>query len=298
MHVLAIFGPTGAGKTALAIAVAERLRARGEDPAAVSCDAIQVYRGLEILSGAATPEETAQLEHRLLCIADPSEEWSAGRFAELAHTEIDGLLSEGRRPIVVGGTGLYLRAALAELDLRPPVDEALRADVEREITERGPEALHAELGPGVAASAHPNDRKRIARLTELERAGVEPALEGKGMWTAALRHATVLVGLVPDRDELREDIGARVEAMAAAGAGAEARAADAPGAARPARAAIGFEDFIAGDLEAVKSAHRRYGRRQLTWMRRMDGVGVLETAGRSREDLAAEVITRLDEAEN
>src|SRR3954469_11821562 len=115
MKVLAIFGPTAVGKTDVAIAVAEILRERGEDPVAVNCDSIQVYRGLEVLSGAASAEEQARLEHRLLGVAGVEEEFSAGRFAGLAHAEIDRLLQEGRRPILVGGTGLYLRAALANL---------------------------------------------------------------------------------------------------------------------------------------------------------------------------------------
>ena len=133
MKILALFGPTAVGKTGVAIAVAERLRERGEDPVAVNCDSIQVYRGLEVLSGAADAEQQEQLEHRLLSFVDPSEEFSAGRYAELAHAEVDSLLAEGRRPIVVGGTGLYLRAALADLDLRPPVPEEVRAEVEREL---------------------------------------------------------------------------------------------------------------------------------------------------------------------
>ena len=92
MRVLAIFGPTAVGKTGVALAVAERLRERGEDPVAVNCDSIQVYRGLEVLSGAATPEERDSLEHRLLSFVSPSQEFSAGAYAELAHREIDGLL--------------------------------------------------------------------------------------------------------------------------------------------------------------------------------------------------------------
>jgi tRNA dimethylallyltransferase len=178
MQVVALFGPTAVGKTGVAIALAEQLRERGEDPVAVSCDAIQVYAGLEALSGAATAEERAKLEHRLLGFAPIDQEFSAGRFAELAHAEIDGLLAEGRRPIVVGGTGLYLRAALTNLDLRPPVPEEIRIAVEREIEERGPDALHAELDPDLAATVHPNDRKRIARWTELERAGIDPPKGG------------------------------------------------------------------------------------------------------------------------
>ena len=124
--VLAIFGPTGIGKTAVAVAVADLLRQQGEDAVAVSCDAIQVYRGLETLSGAASPEERSRLEHRLVGFVEVSGEFSAGQFASLAHAEIDQLLAEGRWPIVVGGTGLYLRAALADLELRPPVPPIAR----------------------------------------------------------------------------------------------------------------------------------------------------------------------------
>jgi tRNA dimethylallyltransferase len=124
VRVVALFGPTGVGKTAVAIALAELLRERGEDPLAMSADALQVYRGLEILTGAATPGEQAQLEHRLLSFVDPSETFSAGEFAARAHAEIDQALAAGRRPIVVGGTGLYLQAALTVLYLRPPPDPA------------------------------------------------------------------------------------------------------------------------------------------------------------------------------
>ncbi|MGH2962206.1 MAG: tRNA (adenosine(37)-N6)-dimethylallyltransferase, partial [Solirubrobacterales bacterium] len=170
---------------------------------ALSCDALQVYRGLEGLTGAPTAEEGARLEHRLVGIAGLEEEFSAGRFAKLARGEIDALLAAGRRPIVVGGTGLYMRAALSEMELRPPVRAELREQVEREIAERGPAALHAELDPEPAGEVHPNDRKRIARLTELQRAGFDAPPPGGGeLWTARLRHPTLLVGLVLDRDEL------------------------------------------------------------------------------------------------
>ncbi len=293
MNVAALFGPTAVGKTGVAIALAERLRERGEDPVAVNCDAIQVYEGLEILSGAASAAERERLEHRLLGFVPVSEEFSAGRFAERAHAEIDALLAEGRRPIVVGGTGLYLRAALSELDLRPPVPAEVRAAVEREIEERGPEALHAELAPEIAATVEPGDRKRVARWTELLRAGIEPPPDSEPLWTAALRHPTLLVGLTIDRDALAERIGARVEEMAAAGAGDEARRAAEAGASRTARAAIGFEGFAAGDLDAVKTAHRRYARRQLTWMRRMEGVGLIDRTGKGDAAVAAEIASRL-----
>ena len=294
MRVLALFGPTAAGKTGVAIATAELLRRRGERPVAVSCDALQVYRGLEILTGAATQVERDALEHRLLGVADVAEEFSAGRFARLAHAEIDSLLSEGRRPMVVGGTGLYLRAALSDLDLRPPVPAELREAVERELGERGSEALHADLGPELAATVHPNDRKRIARLTELERAGLDPPRDSDGLWTARLRHPTLLVGLVVDSGELARRIDARAEAMLAAGAAAEARQAVVAGASRTARAALGFEEILTGDVEAMKAAHRAYARRQVTWLRRMREVTLIDRTGRSDADVAAEIVALLD----
>jgi tRNA dimethylallyltransferase len=125
LSVIAIFGPTGVGKTGVAVALAELLRDRGEDPVAISCDALQVYEGLETLTGVAGAEEQAKLEHRLIGFVPVSEAFNVGRYMPLAHAEIDAALGAGRRPIVVGGTGLYLRAALAELSLVkvPPESE-------------------------------------------------------------------------------------------------------------------------------------------------------------------------------
>ena len=125
MQVLAIFGPTGVGKTGVAIELGELLRERGEDPVAISCDALQVYEGLSVLTGVASEKERVRLEHRLVGFVPVSQPFSVGDYMPLAHREIDAALEAGRRPIVVGGTGLYLRAALAELSLvkAPPESE-------------------------------------------------------------------------------------------------------------------------------------------------------------------------------
>ena len=125
-EVIALFGPTGIGKTQVAIALADRLREVGERPVAVSADALQVDQGLETLTGAATSAERARLEHRLIAFLPVQQTFSAGQYAELAHAEIDQALAAGQRPIVVGGTGLYLRAALAELSLKPAPPEGIR----------------------------------------------------------------------------------------------------------------------------------------------------------------------------
>ena len=302
MHLVALFGPTGVGKTAVALALADRLRRRGEAPLAVSADALQVYAGLETLTGSATPEERERLEHRLLSFVPVTETYSAGEFAARAHAEIDAALAEGRRPIVVGGTGLYLQAALTDLDLRPPPEPAIRARIEAEVTARGAEALHAELAaraPGAAAAIQPSDRTRVIRALELLEMGEEPAPAGdeSRLWTAELRHPTLLCGLVMDRATLYTRIDERVDEMVAAGAADEVRAADAAGASRTARKALGFEELLRGDAEAMKRRTRNYAKRQLTWMRRLERVRVFDTTHASPDAVASDIESALLEEE-
>lgn len=220
MKVLAIFGPTGVGKTGVAVALAELLRERGEDPVAINCDALQVYEGLETLTGAASAEEQERLEHRLLSFVPVTEDFSVGDYMPLAHAEIDRALEAGRTPIVVGGTGLYLRAALAELSL----------------VKAPPESPDSEL------------------------------------WSPETRHPTKIFGLDMDRAQLYERIDARTEAIVAAGAIEEVKRAEALGPGRTVRKALGFDELLAGDIEAMKQRSRNYARRQLTWMRKVPGL--------------------------
>lgn len=292
-QVIALFGPTGVGKTAVALALADQLRAAGEQPVAVSADALQVYQGLETLTGAATAAERAQLEHRLLSFLPVDAQFSAGQYAELAHAEIDDLLDSGRRPIVVGGTGLYLRAALTQLSLRPPPPEGIRQRWLAELSERGPEALHAALAqraPWAAAQIDPGDRQRIVRALELLDMGeLEPPPESSQLWTDEMRVPTLLAGLVMERSSLYAQIDARVDAMVAAGAEDEVRQANAAGASATARKALGFQELLTGDVEGMKRHTRNYARRQLTWMRKLAGVHVVDLTGRSAQATAAEI---------
>jgi tRNA dimethylallyltransferase len=292
-RVIAIFGPTGIGKTAVAVALAERLRAAGEDPVAISADALQVYAGLELLTGAADAAEQAALEHRLISFLPVDATFSAGQYAALAHAEVDGALATGRRPLVVGGTGLYLRAALTELQLRPPPPEGVRERWERELELRGAPALHAELtrrAPWAAATIEPNDRQRIVRAHELLDAGeLEPPEGPSQLWTDEVRHPTLLAGLTLEREELYARIDARVDAMVAAGAREQVLRAHAAGASETARKALGFEELLTGDVEAMKRRTRNYARRQLTWMRKLAGVRTIDVTGRSAEAVAAEI---------
>jgi tRNA dimethylallyltransferase len=295
-RVIALFGPTGIGKTAVAIALAERLRAEGEDPLAISADALQVYAGLEILTGAASPDERAALEHRLLSFLPITETFSAGRFASLARAEIDAALDAGRIPIVVGGTGLYLQAALTDLELRPPPPPELRGRITADLEARGPEALHGELAaraPAAAAAIAPGDRTRLVRALELLEMGEDPAPGGEEsrLWTARLRHPTLLCGLVMERRELYRRIDARVDAMVAAGAVEEVRRAHAAGASATARKALGFEELLRGDVEAMKRRTRNYARRQLTWMRRLENVRLLDAGATDPAGLAGQLVS-------
>jgi tRNA dimethylallyltransferase len=292
--VLALFGPTGVGKTAVAIALADRLRERGEHPVAVSADALQVYQGLEVLTGAATLAEQARLEHRLIAFLPVDARFSVGEYAGLAHAEIDELLAKGRRPLVVGGTGLYLRAALAELDLKPAPPAEVRARWEAELAEHGPEALHAQLArraPWAAETINPRDRSRLVRSLELFDLGeLEPPQGDNKLWTDDTRHPTRLIGLVMDREALYARIDERVEAMVAAGAVAEVRTAHAAGASETARKALGFDELLAGDVEGMQRRTRNYARRQLTWMRKLAGVELVDVTGRHPDDVAATLL--------
>lgn len=289
-QILALFGPTGVGKTDVALAVADRMRARGEHPVAVSADALQVYAGLEILTGVPSAAQRARLEHRLVSFLPLGERFSVAEYARLAHAEIDALLVAGARPIVVGGTGLYLRAALAELELRPPPPAGMRERWQAQLDERGPQALHAELArvaPWAAERIEPRDRHRIVRALELhEQGALEPPTRASQLWTSETRHPTRLVGLVRERHELYARIEARVDAMVAAGAVDEVRRAAAAGASQTARVALGFEELLAGDVDAMKRRTRRYARRQLTWMRKLPDVELVDITGRDPQDVS------------
>ena len=296
-QVIAIFGPTGIGKTGVAIELADLLRGRGEDPVAISADALQVYRGLETLSGAATQEEQARLEHRLVGIVPATDAFSVGEFMPLAHAEIDAALAVGRRPIVVGGTGLYLRAALTELDLYPPPPASVRARWTEEVERRGPEELHKELAeraPWAVEGIEPTDRSRIVRALELLEMGELEPREGESqLWTEHTRRPTLLAGLTMDRNELYSRIDERVDAMLAAGTREEVERVEGAGASRTARKALGYEELLAGDIDAMKRRTRQYAKRQLTWMRKLAGVKTIDVTGREPADVASEIAVAL-----
>ena len=261
--VLAIFGPTASGKTAIAQAVAERVPAE-----LVSADSMQVYRGLPIL--------TNQSPARLVGIWHLDHEASVAEYQRLAHAAIDEILESGRTPIVVGGTGLYLRAALSDLSVPPAPEPSERERVEQLYDEEGPESAHrrlAELDPEAAAAVHPNDRRRVVRSLEL--AG--RSRERNRLWTDDTRHPTLVFGLDVPKGELDRRIAERTRAMFEAGVRAEAERALARPVWSTAAYAHGVADIAEHPddddaIEALRARTRRYAAYQRKWMRRIPGL--------------------------
>jgi tRNA dimethylallyltransferase len=282
--VIAIFGPTASGKSAVAEALAARLP--GE---LVSADAMQVYRELPIL--------TNQSAHptRLVGIWPLEHETSVGEYAPLAHAAIDEILAAGRTPIVVGGTGLYLRAALAELELPPRPAPGARERWQRLYDEEGPEAAHArlaQLDPVAAAAVHGNDRRRIVRALELAEAGASLAPERDRLWAAETRRPTLVFGLEVPSDLLERRIEERTRAMFAAGVEDEVRRALARPLSTTARKTLGLDEVATLPREqaiaAVAARTRRYAAYQRKWMRRIPGL-VPVAADRPPEEMAREI---------
>jgi tRNA dimethylallyltransferase len=283
--VVAIFGPTASGKTAVAEAVADRLE--GE---VVSADSMQAYRGLPILT--AQPERPT----KLVGIWPLSHEGSVAEYAQLAHVLIDELLAAGRTPVVAGGTGLYLRAALAELDLPPAPSREQRTQWEQLYDRLGPERAYGVLvqrDPAAASRLHPNDRRRIVRALELTELGssLQPAADR--LWTSDARRPTTIFGLDVPRDVLTERIERRARSMFDAGVVDEARAALAEPISATAVHALGLRDVaeLAHEqaLEALVIRTRRYAAYQRKWMRRIPGL-VSVNADRPVGDIAHEIV--------
>jgi tRNA dimethylallyltransferase len=267
-RVIAIFGPTASGKSAVAEALAERMPAR-----LISADAMQVYRGVPIL--------TNQSDHptELVAIWDLDHEASVGEYAELAHRAIDSALAEGLTPVLVGGSGLYLRAALVDLDLPPAPPPGTRERWERAYDELGARRAHellAGLDPDSAARVHANDRRRVVRALELAETGSSLAPREGKLWSEAMRYPTLVVGLEVPRHELDRRIVERTREMFERGAQEEARRALAGPISGTARTIHGLlEAAELGRDEAIETLARRtrrYAAYQRKWMRRIPGL--------------------------
>jgi tRNA dimethylallyltransferase len=285
--VIAIFGPTASGKTAVAEAIADAVPSQ-----IVSADSMQVYQGLPILTN--QPEWPAAL----VGIWPLDREGSVAEYQRLAHEAVDGALSQGRTPIVVGGTGFYLRAAFADLALPPAPPAGARERWERLYDRLGPEQAHAALAerdPQTAQAVHPNDRRRVVRALQLHEAGGSLAPPRDRLWSEETRHPTLIFGLDVPKAVLDDRIRERTQAMFESGVEEEvARALRAP-VSRTATQIIGLREIaeLPRDeaVAAIALRTRRYAAYQRKWMRRLPRVQAV-SADRPAVETAAEIVAR------
>ncbi|MDA0999974.1 MAG: tRNA (adenosine(37)-N6)-dimethylallyltransferase MiaA [bacterium] len=294
--VIALIGPTGTGKSALAVAIAGRLAERSVRVEIVGADARQIYRELSVGTSKPSVLERAAVPHHMIDVAAPEEVFSAARYAREALICLEGIYARGGFPLVVGGSGLYIRALLEGLFEGPEADPALRSRLEEVAEREGPAALHRRLAasdPAAAARLHPNDRKRVIRALEV--------YEVTGRPISALQAEAAVAGFTRPRylglDWPMEAYAARVEErirwMLLNGMMEEAAfLADRGLSGSPAFEGLGYEDALAlhrGQIDQeevvarICRLHRGYAKRQRTWFRKVEGVHWLEMSESGRE---------------
>ena len=290
--LIVIVGPTASGKTSLSLELAQAFG--GE---IVSCDSVAVYRDFEIGTAKPSREERASVPHHLIDVADPATEFTAGEYARAARAMLRDITSRGKLPIVVGGTGLYLRALIDGLFPGPQRSEELRERLRRRGEERGPDYLHRilrKLDPKAAAAIHPNDTAKVIRAVEVSVAAKQPMTEAWKQGRDPLTGYRILrIGLNPERSNLYERINHRAASMFENGLLDETRSLlekykDERGA--PALKSLGYRQAVQSirveldvqsAIAAAQQGHRNYAKRQLTWFRREPDVVWIEQFGDS-----------------
>ncbi len=285
LPVLGLFGPTASGKSDVAEALAERIPAE-----VVSADAMQVYRGLPILTN------QSDFPTHLVAVWPLDREGSVAEYQRLAHGAIDGILARGKTPIVAGGTGLYLRAALSDLAVPPPPPPGVRERYDALYERLGAERAHALLGerdPRAAAAIHPNDRRRVVRALELRESGSSLRRDDDRLWSPDTRHPTLVVGLDVPRDELARRIAERTRRMFERGVEEEVRRALGGRVSATARTIHGLREVAELPREQAIAElvlrTRRYAAYQRKWMRRIPGI-VTVRADRPAGHVADEIL--------
>jgi tRNA dimethylallyltransferase len=302
--IVVLVGPTATGKTDVGIRVAEALN--GE---IISADSQAVYRGMDVGTAKPDADEQARAPFHLIDVAEPDEPFSAARFKELAKSALQNIRSRGRWPILVGGTGLYVKVLLEDYGLTATsADPVIRARLDQEALASGAPALHARLNqvdPDAASRIHPNDRIRIVRALEVfERTG-EPISKQHSMDAASrTRMRSVKFGLTAPKAILDERIDRRVDSMIARGLVEEVQELLRRGYSdvHPPLRSLGYKELCAairGECELdraiadIKQNTRRFARRQLTWFRADPEITWIDVSGKSPEDVAEDVLTRL-----
>ncbi len=293
-------GPTASGKTATGIALAKQIGAE-----IISLDSMTIYRGMDIVTAKPSLEEREGIPHHLLNIRDPHEEFSVTEYMDAALSACEAIVSRGRIPLFVGGTGLYLRSLLRGVFEGPSADEPLRQELESFAKQHGPEALHArlkEVDPATAARLHPNDERRVVRALEIFQLTGQPAsdLHQEGPLPPEQRPRHIY-WLNPERDALRDRISRRVDAMIATGLVDEvAQILKTPhGMGRTARQALGYREVLAHlekgqplpeSIKRLIIHTHQFAKRQRTWFRNIEEVTPIPLAGTEN---AAEIVARI-----
>ncbi len=289
-RIAAVVGPTASGKTSLAIELAQMF-----DGEIISCDSMQIYRGMDIGTAKPTPEETKEIPHHMIDIVEPSENFSAADYAPLAKKAADDILSRGKLPIFCGGTGLYLDSVITANDYADvETDLALRASLLEEAEQNGAEALWQrlfEVDSESAAGIHKNNIKRVARALEIYlSSGITKTEWDRRSRTRPAPYAPVIIALDRDREELYSRIDRRVDIMIESGLENEVRSLVDSGKlprSSTAAQAIGYKEIIeyfdgkctlAEAVEQIKLSTRHYAKRQLTWFRRNPTVNWIKSA--------------------
>ncbi|MEW6719540.1 MAG: tRNA (adenosine(37)-N6)-dimethylallyltransferase MiaA [Thermodesulfobacteriota bacterium] len=291
-RIIVLSGPTASGKSDLALSLALAFPVE-----IVNADSLQVYRHLDIGTAKPSPEERGRVPHHLIDVADPDEPYNAGRYVAEAREAIAGIVARGNVPLVVGGTGMYLRALLRGLD-PVPADPAVRGELDRRWQEEGAAALHAELAridPDTAARVHPSDRLRVVRALEIARVGGIPPSRARAAWGAGREmYRSLFLALWPDRESLYRRIDERTEGMFRRGLLNEVRWLLDRGYGRELKplGGLGYRQAIAHLLDGIplpeavastKRDTRRYAKRQITWLAAEPALVRLDPAGAVRE---------------
>ncbi len=305
-RIITIVGPTGVGKTSVAIGVATSVG--GE---IISADSRQVYRWMDVGTAKPTPAEAAAARHHLVDVVDPSEFYDAARFALDAESAIGRLLASGVEPLVVGGTGFYIRSLFEGLFEGPGRDEEVRGELEEILASRGAPALHTQLSevdPETAARLHPNDSARIVRALEVYASTGVPLSAWQARPSREPAYAPRHFALTMPREMLYERIERRVDLMMEAGLAEEVLRLVESGRLRPGMPgatavgyrellpwALGEEDDLGASVERIKLNTRRYAKRQLTWFRAIPDVVWLDMSATTPGEASDLIVESLRE---
>jgi tRNA dimethylallyltransferase len=283
--VIILLGPTAVGKTKAAILLARHLGTE-----IISADSMQVYRHMDIGTAKPSQEELKEVRHHMIDIIEPSGEYSAGRYVEEVVSIVERLLGEGKTPLFVGGTGLYIKAMTKGLFSGPRADAALRGEL-KEAEEDSPGTLYSmlkKLDPEAASSINPSDKRRLIRALEVCLVASCPATELKRTLTSALPFEFVKIGITRERAELYRLIDSRVDEMMKQGLLDEVKAVLSMGPSKTAMQAIGYKEMaahLAGlypleeAVRLVKRNSKRYAKRQFTWFKKEENVKWVDVTG-------------------